>query len=346
MHRYDRRILVTGGCGNIGSAVARRLVQDPANWVTIVDDLSTGYLSHLPDRRLPNWRYVKLNVNSFGDLSSVMTSTPFDAVFHYAAVVGVQRTLANPLAVLRDIDGIRNILDLSKNTGVKRVFYSSSSEVYGEPVEFPQNELTTPLNSKLPYAIVKNLGESYFKSYEREYGLPYTIFRLFNTYGPRQSDDFVLPKMVEAAMAGHALPIHGDGMQTRTFCYIEDHVDFTMKVFYDLLFINDTVNVGSSQEITILDLARLIIARVGGSSRIVHLPALTEGDMTRRCPDNAKMRAVLGRDLMPLPEGIDAVIASKIGDPRRCTSSSSATNSPAIGTTASVSSLIESPAAQ
>ena len=112
-----------------------------------------------------------------------MTSGGFDYVFHYAAVVGVHRTLQNPLAVLRDIDGIRNILELSKNTGVKRVFYSSSSEVYGEPVEIPQNESTTPLNSRLPYAIVKNLGEAYFKSYQQEFGLDYTIFRFFNKIG-------------------------------------------------------------------------------------------------------------------------------------------------------------------
>jgi len=88
-----------------------------------------------------------------------MTTYKFDYVFHYAAVVGVQRTLENPLLVLKDLEGIKNILETAKNTKVKKVFYSSSSEVYGEPVEFPQNEDTTPLNSKLPYAVVKNLGE-------------------------------------------------------------------------------------------------------------------------------------------------------------------------------------------
>ena len=107
----------------------------------------------------------------------------FDFVFHYAAVVGVQRTLNNPALVLEDIQGIKNILDLCRRTGVKRVFYSSSSEVYGEPVEFPQNEETTPLNSRLPYAVVKNVGESFLRSYHKEYSLNYTIFRFFNVAG-------------------------------------------------------------------------------------------------------------------------------------------------------------------
>lgn len=308
---YKRKILVTGGCGNVGGALVNRLVSDPDNWVTIVDNLSTGRAHHLPDRSLENWRFVKIDVNQFRDIATVMTATSFDYVFHYAAVVGVQRTLAAPLAVLEDIDGIRNVLELAKNTGVKRVFYSSSSEVYGEPVEFPQNEHTTPLNSKLPYAIVKNLGESYFKSYEREFGLPYTIFRLFNTYGPRQSEDFVLPKLVNAALEGRPLTIHGDGHQTRTFFYIDDHVDFTTKVLYDDLFVNDTVNVGSDEEIRIIDLATMIKGRVGGPSQIVHLPPLAEGDMTRRKPDITKIRSVMGGSFKPLPEGIDAVIASK-----------------------------------
>src|SRR5690606_20571950 len=104
-------------------------------------------------------------VNHYNDLAPIFARYKFDYVFHYAAVVGVQRTLNNPMMVLDDIEGIKNVLSLSKNSGVKRVFYASSSEVYGEPFEFPQKENTTPLNSRLPYAIVKNVGEAFFKSY-------------------------------------------------------------------------------------------------------------------------------------------------------------------------------------
>ena len=101
----------------------------------------------------------------------MLTSHRFDYVFHYAALVGVKRTLANPSMVLEDLQGIKNILTLSKNTGVKRVFYSSSSEVYGEPVHLPQHEETTPLNSRLPYAIVKNAGEAFCKAFKQEFNL-------------------------------------------------------------------------------------------------------------------------------------------------------------------------------
>jgi len=109
------------------------------------------------------------DVNDFKDIASIFHSYGFDYVFHYAAMVGVKRTLAHPVMVLNDIKGFNNILNLAKNSGVKRMFYSSSSEVYGEPVEYPQNEHTTPLNSRLPYAIVKNVGEAYLRSYKKEF---------------------------------------------------------------------------------------------------------------------------------------------------------------------------------
>ena len=149
----------------------------------------------------------------------------FDYVFHYAAVVGVKRTQENPIMVLNDIEGIKNVLQLSKNSSVKRVFFSSSSEVYGEPVELPQNEETTPLNSRVPYAIVKNVGESFFRSYFKSYGLPYTIFRFFNTYGPNQSEDFVIAKFLKSALINEDITIYGDGSQTRTFCYVDDNIN-------------------------------------------------------------------------------------------------------------------------
>lgn len=311
MNSYKRRILVTGGAGNIGGALATRLAADGSNYVVIADNLSTGSLKKLPARPAANWRFVKVDVNEMHDIGPVFCSTQFDYVFHYAAVVGVKRTLENPLRVLADIDGIRNILSLSKNTGVKRVFFSSSSEVYGEPFEMPQNEHTTPLNSRLPYAIVKNVGESYLKCFQREFDLQYTIFRFFNTFGPQQSEDFVLPRFIDAALRGEDLTVYGDGSQTRTFCYVDDNIDTTVKTLYDDLAVNDTLNVGSDRQITILELAELILQKVGGPSTIRFLPPLAEGDMTRRCPDNTKMKQILGRELLPLEEGVDKLIAYK-----------------------------------
>jgi UDP-glucose 4-epimerase len=226
-------------------------------------------------------------------------------------VVGVLRTLANPVSVLDDIDGIKNILKLCKNTGVKRVFYSSSSEVYGEPVHLPQNETTTPLNSRLPYAIVKNVGEAFLKSYEQEYGLEYTTFRFFNTYGPKQSIDFVMSKFLRLALKNEPITIYGDGLQTRTFCYIDDNLDACINAFEKNLFVNDVVNIGNDETTTVLELAQIIIKITNSKSEIVHVAPLKDGDMSRRQPDISKMKQLLNRTLLPLEEGIKRVIAER-----------------------------------
>lgn len=306
-----RKILVTGGAGNVGGALVKKLIENKDNYVIIVDNLITGSIQKLPFGQSTgvNWKYIKGDVNQFGDISAVMTRYGFDYVFHYAALVGVQRTLDNPTRVLEDIQGIKNILDLSKNTGVKRVFFSSSSEVYGEPVEFPQNEDTTPLNSKLPYAIVKNVGEAFLKSYKKVYDLDFTIFRFFNTYGPDQSQDFVMSKFINAALRNNPITLYGDGSQSRTFCYVDDNIEATTKTLYNDLCINDVVNVGSDKEMSIKELAEKIIELTGSASTIVHLPALTEGDMTRRRPDTSKMKEILKRDLLSVDDGIKKMIA-------------------------------------
>jgi len=305
-----RKILVTGGAGFVASCLADKLVKDSENFVVIVDNLLTGSKEKLPSAEYKNWRFIKCDCNKYSDISAVMLSHSFDYVFHYAAVVGVQRTLAHPAMVLEDIKGIRNILDLSKNTGVQRVFFSSSSEVYGEPVEFPQNEETTPLNSRLPYAIVKNVGESFLKSYKREFNLDYTIFRFFNTYGPKQTTDFVISKFIRAAQKNKDVTIYGDGSQTRTFCYIDDNIDACVNAFYNNLFVNDVVNIGSDKEMPVLDVANTVIKLTQSQSRIVHLAALKEGDMTRRKPDITKMKQALNRELLPFEEGLKRVIIS------------------------------------
>lgn len=302
------KILVTGGAGFIGSAVAEKLAENPENYVVIVDSLLTGSIKKIPESEHNNLRFIKCDANDYKDISSVFYAYTFDYVFHYAAVVGVKRTLQNPVMVLNDITGISNILSLSKNTGVKRVYFSSSSEVYGEPVEFPQNEHTTPLNSRLPYAIVKNVGEAYLKSYQREYGLEYTIFRFFNTYGPKQSKEFVISRFLAMALQNQDITIYGDGSQTRTFCYIQDNVDACVAAFYNDMYVNDVVNIGGNIEVPILQLAKTIIKFTGSKSNLIHLPALEEGDMTRRLPDTSKMRELLKREVTSFEEGLKHVI--------------------------------------
>src|SRR5436190_18775038 len=244
----DTKILVTGGAGFIGSCLAEKLAEDNKNFIVVVDNMQTGTYSKIPKSEFGNVRFIKADTNYFKDISSIFFAHQFDYVFHYAALVGVKRTLANPALVLRDLEGIKNILTLAKNTSVKRIFYSSSSEVYGEPVEFPQNEHTTPLNSRLPYAIVKNVGEAYLRAFKQEYDLDFTIFRFFNTYGPKQSNDFVMSRFLHAAIHNKDITVYGDGLQTRTFCYIDDNIDATISAFIKNKFVNDVVNVGSDNE--------------------------------------------------------------------------------------------------
>jgi nucleoside-diphosphate-sugar epimerase len=303
------RILITGGAGFIPSCLAEKLAENPENELVLIDNFMTGFKEKIPTSKHHNIRFIKADVNEFADISSIFASFSFDYVFHYAALVGVLRTLDNPVKVLNDIQGIKNVLMLCKNTGVKRVYFSSSSEVYGEPVEFPQNEHTTPLNSRLPYAIVKNVGEAYLKSFKQEYDLDYTIFRFFNTYGPKQSKDFVVSKFIFAALKGNNITIYGDGSQTRTFCYIDDNIEATTNAFYKNMYINDVVNIGGEDEVPILELAQTIIKLTNSDSKIVHLPALEEGDMTRRKPDITKMKELLGsKPKISLEDGLKRVI--------------------------------------
>ena len=303
-----RNILITGGAGFVGSALAEKLLQSPENFIVIVDDLTTGDLRKLPVASKERMRFIKCDVNNYRDIAIVMVSFHFDYVFHYAAMVGVQRTQQYPVKVLRDLQGIENILKLSKNTGVKRVFFSSSSEVYGEPTELPQNEQTTPLNSRIPYAVVKNAGEAYLRSYKKEYDLDYTIFRFFNTYGPKQSVDFVMSRFIRLALKNQNITIYGDGLQTRTFCFVDDNVDACVNAFYEDEVVNDVVNIGGAKEITMINLAKTVIDLTQSSSRIVFLPALEEGDMSRRYPDTSKMIKLLKRKPIELKEGIKKIL--------------------------------------
>ncbi len=300
------RVLITGGAGFVPSSLADALLKLPDVEIVLVDNFLTGRKENIPIH--PKCRFIKADANKYNDIAPVFLAFRFDFVFHYAAVVGVKRTLENPVLVLEDIQGIRNVLDLSKSTGVQRVFFSSSSEVYGEPVHLPQHEHTTPLNSRLPYAVVKNVGESFCRSYQQEFNLDFTLFRFFNTYGPKQSPDFVVSRFINAALENQDITVYGDGQQTRTFCYIDDNAEACINALMKNLFVNDVVNVGNDKAVTVLELAETIIRLTKSKSRIVHLPPLPEGDMTRRQPEISSMSQLLKREFTSLEDGLTKII--------------------------------------
>jgi UDP-glucose 4-epimerase len=301
-------ILVTGGAGFIPSCLVEGLLKEQ-NKVISIDNFETGKEGNIIQNE--NHTFVKADVNDYEQIAPIILENKIDYIFHYAALVGVKRTLKNPIQVLEDINGFNNIFSLARETKVKKIFFSSSSEVYGEPVHLPQEEYSTPLNSRLPYAVVKNVGECFCKSYQQEFGLDFTIFRFFNTYGPKQSDDFVVSKFIASAMKNEDLTVYGDGSQTRTLCFIDDHIDATMNAFSKNLFNNEIVNIGNDNEISMLELAKTIISLTESKSDIVHLPPLKEGDMTRRQPEITRMKELLGRDLITLEQGLLSIINSR-----------------------------------
>lgn len=304
-------ILVTGGAGFIPSCLTDKLVQNPNYNIVALDNFLTGDKLKITNSTYNNYTFIEGDANKKEVLVPLFEKYNFDYVFHYAAVVGVKRTTDRPLLVLEDIEGLKHIFDLSSEYKVKRIFYSSSSEVYGEPVEMPQRELTTPLNSRLPYAIVKNLGEAFCRSYQKEKGLNYTVFRFFNTYGPKQNPDFVISRFMKMALKNEPITIYGDGSQTRTFCLFEDNIEACVNAFEQNKFVNDVINIGNDKETSVLELAKIIIERTGSASTIVHLPPLKEGDMTRRQPDITNMKSLLNRPLAKLEDGIDKIIHSE-----------------------------------
>lgn len=301
------KIAITGGGGFIGGWLAKKLVENKQNFVVIIDDFSTGKVENLPSTERSNWELIRHDVTDYS-IRQVVKKHEFKYIFHYAATVGVQRTLQDPLKVLQDIDGLKNIFSIALNHKCERFFFSSSSEVYGESTEFPQNEKTTPINSRLPYAIVKNLGEAYLKALNEKFKLDYTCFRFFNTYGEGQSQDFVISRFLNKAIKNQDIEIYGDGNQTRTFCHIYDNIEATVNAFQKNMFINEVVNIGNNNETSILDLAKLIIQITGSKSKIVHLPELEAGDMKRRCPDITNMKKLLNRDFTSLKDGLKKMI--------------------------------------
>ena len=298
-------ILFTGGAGFIGSSIIAKLNKKKYN-IYVVDNLLTGKYKNIPSGNRIN--FLKIDVNNKKKLIKSTNKLSIQYIFHFAACVGVKRTLKNPHKVLEDIEGFKNILHLARYKKVKRVFFSSSSEVYGEGQGLAQNEEKTPLNSRLPYAIVKNVGESFFKTYKKEYNINYTIFRLFNTYGPKQSSDFVVSLFLKNALKDKDINIYGNGQQSRTFCYIDDTVDAIINCFEKNYFINSTVNIGNNKVTKIIDLAKIIKKITKSNSKIKKIEPLKEGDMLRRKPDIKKMKSVLNRKFTSLEKGLYIIL--------------------------------------
>jgi len=294
------RAILTGAAGMIGSHLAEKLIEAGLEIVAI-DNLSTGRRENLSRaRKMAEERglYFRLIVTDAGRAIWHVIERA-DIVFHLAAVVGVERVMARPGAVLVDMHRATSEVIEACTVNQVRLVMASSSEVYGrsEAVPFREDQdcqIGPPTNPRGSYALIK-LAEEYLALENfRRYGLPVTIARLFNTVGPRQRADYgmVVPRFVRQALAQRPLTIHGDGWQTRCFANVRDVVRCLFLISQDG-HEGQVFNIGSTQETAIKTLAELVIKLTGSKSTVVHEPG-RDGDMQCRKPDVSKLRALCG----------------------------------------------------
>ena len=288
-----KTILVTGGAGFIGSHLCERLVKD-GHKVICFDNLSAGCLDNIKDFQ-EKLTFIQGDANKRADLEKAFQKHKPEAVFHYAAVVGVRRTAENPVEVLNDIEGVKNVFELALEYGKPKIIYASSSEVYGEPVEIPEKE-DGHINPKIPYAVVKLYGEKMVEAYWQKYQLPGCSLRFFNVYGPRQESSdygFVMGIFIKKVLAGEAPIIFGDGAQTRDFVYIDDNIDACVLAWQSEKSNGEILNIGTGKPTTILDLAEEVIDACGKNGQVKPEFAPPRDDIKHRFPDVAKMQDLL-----------------------------------------------------
>ncbi len=331
-------VLITGGCGFVGSHLAGTLLA-AGHRVTAIDDLSTGSLdniAHLAGET--NFRY---------EIDTVLNETIIDrlaseceVIIHLAAAVGVELIIKDPVHVIEtNILGTASVLKAAARYR-RAVLLASTSEIYGKSEATPFREdsdrlLGPTTRWRWSYSSSKAVDEYLGLAYHRQLGLPVTVFRLFNTVGPRQSSHYgmVIPRFVEQALNGEALTVYGDGTQTRSFCDVRDAVRAIVGLMNHSGAVGGVFNVGSPDEISILDLARMVLRLDGdpqgdggtaddAGARIRLVPydeAYESGfeDMLRRVPDLGRISSLLGwAPTIPLETTVQDVFGSLSGRKR------------------------------
>lgn len=320
------RVVVTGGAGFIGSTLCDVLLAR-GDEVTAVDNLSTGTLANLDHASgHPSFTFIECDVRDTRLVDRVVAN--HDAVVHLAARIGLRLVVESPLETIEsNVRGAEVVLDAATCHGT-RTIVASTSEVYGLSTRHPSSEsdpiaFGSPTRGRWSYACSKACEEFLTLALQRERGLPATVVRLFNTIGPRQSarSGMVLPRFVRQALADEPLTVYGDGTQTRSFCHVLDVVGALTTLIDRPVGLGDVFNIGNPAEITVLDLARTVIARTGSASDVTFVPfadAFGEGfeEIERRVPDITKAQAELG--FFPsrtLDSAIDEIVASVSGRP-------------------------------
>jgi UDP-glucose 4-epimerase len=298
------KVLITGGAGFIGSHLAERHLHR-GDEVYCLDDLSTGAIDNIQHLKVdPNFNYFIDTITNYRLVAELVDLC--DVVYHLAAAVGVRLIVESPVRTIEtNIRGTEIVLGLAAKKQ-KRTLITSTSEVYGKLDRVPFREdddivMGPTSKGRWSYACSKAIDEFLAIAYWKEKRVPTVIARLFNTVGPRQTGRYgmVIPNFVRQALAGEDLTVYGDGSQSRCFTHVSDAVGALMGLIEHPSAVGQVYNVGSSREVTILEVAERIKWLIGSDSRIVFVPyhrAYEEGfeDMMRRVPDISKINELLG----------------------------------------------------
>ena len=315
-----QRSLITGGAGFIGSHLAEALLAQGQH-VVVIDDLSTGRLdniAHLIEH--PHFQFINETIRNDSVMDRLVRDC--DIIYHLAAAVGVELIIKDPVHTIEtNLFGTELVLQLARRYR-RTVLLASTSEVYGKSNDLPFREeadrvLGATTKSRWSYAESKAMDEFLALAYHEQFHVPIVICRFFNTVGPRQTGTYgmVIPRLAKQAVADWPLTVYGDGQQSRCFCNVKDTVRAVVGLSQEPRAVGEIFNVGSSDEITILELAQRIAQRAHSRSEIKLIPydqAYKSGfeDMRRRVPSTEKINAIIGwQPTIPLDQTLDEVIA-------------------------------------
>ena len=284
----DKKILITGGLGFIGSYIADELIDE--NEVLIIDNKSTGKVENLQNINHENLTLIEKDLND-ADLDELLSDV--DYVFHLAAMASVPLSIENPSECIENnMDATIKLINACKNNNIKKIIFSSSSSVYGDNTNIPLKESEYPL-PKSPYAASKASGELFLKTYYEAYGLNYISLRYFNVFGPKQDKNSqyaaVIPNFITALLEGEQPIIYGDGEQTRDFIYIRDVVNANIKAAESDY--NGIINVASGKKTTINELYKIISETLGSNIEPKYLPE-RKGDIKHSLADVNNMKKI------------------------------------------------------
>jgi UDP-glucose 4-epimerase len=314
------RSLITGGAGFIGSHLAEALLAQGQH-VVVIDDLSTGRLeniAHLIDQ--PRFQFVNETIRNDSVMDRLVSDCDF--IHHLAAAVGVELIIKDPVHTMEaNLFGTEVVLRLARRYR-RKVLLASTSEVYGKSSDLPFREeadrvMGATTKSRWSYAESKAMDEFLALAYHKQFNVPVVICRFFNTVGPRQTGTYgmVIPRLAKQAAANLPLTVYGDGQQSRCFCNVKDTVRAVVGLSVEPRAVGEIFNIGSGDEITILELAQRIVQRAGSRSAIKLIPydqAYESGfeDMRRRVPSTDKITSFIGwQPAIALDQTLDEVIA-------------------------------------